>query len=101
MAMVAMQDAGEEALREALDGLTSLRALDEDVRRQVEASARSTIQYVIDRMERDYRKTYNVKIVPQALWKVLHTRAYLYYVRHCACLMKDLKAAAFDPSMRF
>ena len=91
----------EEALRCALDALPGLGVFEQDLKGQMDATARSAIQHIIDVMEDNYRKSYEVAIMPRPVWKIMRTRAYLCYVRHCARLMKDLKAAAFDPNMKF
>lgn len=87
----------EDVLREELNALVNVRLFDGDIRRGLEFVARCHIRRIVQSMEEEYKEKHQVSELPDMMDDLMRTRAYLNYARHCACLMKDLKLAAFDP----
>ncbi|MGH1404295.1 MAG: hypothetical protein ACRBDL_08625 [Alphaproteobacteria bacterium] len=96
----ALMEDQEEIFRDELNTLVKVRLIDGDIKRELEFFARCHIRRIVKTMEDEYKEKYQVPKLPDMMGELMYTRAYLNYVRHCACLMKDLKLAAFDPEKR-
>ncbi len=86
----------EETLRAVLNTLPSAINVHRRVRGQMRSIARIGIERLITDIEEDFRIAYPAQPIPDALKDMIRIRAHLNYVRYCACLTKDIKAAAFD-----
>lgn len=96
-------NAGEakDIYRESLCSLRGGQQIDYDLRRELETLARSSIERIMHAHVDDYQKTYNVMVVPEDIYHIVYRRACLTYVRHAACLIKDLKLAASSDMKAF
>ncbi len=81
--------------------LPNLGYADDDIRCQLIGTAKSSIQYILDILENQYRRDHGLKVLPESLWIPLKRKAYLHYAQHCERLAKELKKASTNPNIKF
>jgi hypothetical protein len=90
-----------ENINRLLDDLPGLGFAEDDIREQLEATARRGIQHIANNWEDEYRVRHDCDVLPQSVWRVLRSRAYHEYIKHCRRLIADLGEAADKPNLRF
>jgi hypothetical protein len=92
-------------LETALQSLPGLGYFNDDIRAQLEETAKSIAQDVVDLLSTQYREARQSKgglnTLPDALWKPLRGKAYILTAEHYESLAKELRDASNEPNMKF
>lgn len=92
-------------LETALQSLPGLGYFNDDIHAQLEETAKSIAQDIVDLLATQYRNARKPKdglFTPSdALWQPLRGKAYILTAEHYESLAKELREAANEPTMKF
>jgi hypothetical protein len=95
------ETAEEEYVQETIKALPSIGYAEDDLRAQLEGTARSGIQHITDILEHQYKKKCDSAVVPKAFWRPARAQAFLIYMRICQRLIRSLRETAANPDKKF
>lgn len=93
--------AEEQYVQQTIKELPGIGYAEDDLRAQLEGTARSGIQHITDILENQYKKKCDSTVVPKAFWRSVRAQAFLIYMRLCQKLIRSLRETAADPDKKF